>query len=67
MTLDDPVAGVRGRERRLPGPPGVLDPERRLPGPPTGRVAQPGGIGAALSTARVRVGRGRDAPRVWAG
>jgi hypothetical protein len=54
MTLDDPVAGVRDRERRLPEP-------------PNGRVAQPGGIGAALSTARVRVGRGRDAPRVWAG
>jgi hypothetical protein len=75
MTLDAPAAGPREPERRLPrppglqaperrspGPPGLQDPERRSPGPPIGRVAQRAGVGAALSTAPVWVGRGRDEP-----
>jgi hypothetical protein len=45
---------------RWPGPgigiPAMGEPEARRPGPPNGRVAQPGGMGAALSTAPVGAG-----------
>ena len=67
MNLDGPAAGTRAPEPRYRSPRGVRDPKRRLSGPPSGRVAQRAGIGAALSTAPVWVGRGRDEPRVRAG